>query len=276
VALVEGTAMPHVFTNGIRLSFERRGTGDRVLLIMGSSAGGRVWTMHQTPALNAAGFQAITLDNRGVPPSDVPPGRYSLADMVADTRGVIEALDAGPCRLIGVSLGALIAQELAIDHPEIVHSAVLLATKGRSDAARRAHARAAQALAESGVDLPKEYAAFQTVSQMLSPSTIADDREFSLWLETLEQAPVERVAPGQQWADLTDDRLPALAGVRAPCRVIAFADDLVTPPHLGREVAAAIPDCDYVEIAHAGHLGYLERPDETNRAVVEFTAHRDN
>src|ERR1700758_3596838 len=104
--------MPYVFTNGIRLAYERSGRGERGLLIMGSSAGGRAWTMHQTPALAQAGYQAITFDNRGIPPSDVPPGRYSLADMVADTKGLIEALDAAPCRLVGVSMGALIAQEL--------------------------------------------------------------------------------------------------------------------------------------------------------------------
>src|ERR1043166_2545816 len=105
--------MPHVFTNGIRLSYERSGRGERVLMIMGSSASGRAWTLHQTPALAEAGYQAITFDNRGIPPSDVPPGKYSLADLVADTRGLIEALNAAPCRIIGVSLGALIAQELA-------------------------------------------------------------------------------------------------------------------------------------------------------------------
>ncbi len=93
--------MPHVFTNGIRLAFDRHGRGERVLFIMGTSASGRVWTLHQTPALVAAGYQAITFDNRGVPPSEAPPGRYSLDDMVADTKGLIEAIGAAPCRIVG-------------------------------------------------------------------------------------------------------------------------------------------------------------------------------
>src|SRR5207302_4696971 len=103
------------------------GRGERVLLVMGSSAGGRAWTLHQTPALTAAGYQAITFDNRGIPPSDTPQGRYTLDDMVADTRGLIESLGAAPCRIVGVSLGALIAQELAIRWPELVRCAVLMA-----------------------------------------------------------------------------------------------------------------------------------------------------
>jgi pimeloyl-ACP methyl ester carboxylesterase len=263
--------MPYVFTNGIRLAYERHGKGERVLLVMGTAAGGRVWTMHQTPALVRAGFQAITFDNRGVPPSDVPPGRYALTDMVDDTKGLIESLEAAPCRVVGVSLGAVIVQELAIRHPELVRCAVLIATKSRSDVARQAYGRAHQALAESGVHLPKEAQALTSAFQMLSPSTLNDDASVSLWLETFQLfATGGDHATGQLWADDFPDRREALASVTAPCRVIAFADDLVTPPHLAAEVADAIPDCDYIEIGAAGHYGYLEQPDEVNGAIVEF------
>ena len=75
--------MPYVSTNGIRLAYERTGSGETVLMIMGQAAGGNVWTMYQVPALNEAGYKVITFDNRGLPPSDVPPGDYSLGDLVA-------------------------------------------------------------------------------------------------------------------------------------------------------------------------------------------------
>jgi pimeloyl-ACP methyl ester carboxylesterase len=66
------------------------------------------------------------------------------------------------------------------------------------------------------------------------------------------------------------DRREALRGVTVPCRVIAFADDVMSPPRLGAEVADAIPDCDLVEISRCGHLGHLERPAEVNAAIIEF------
>ncbi|MEV6868611.1 alpha/beta hydrolase [Streptosporangium subroseum] len=265
--------MPYVFTNGIRLSYERWGRGERVLLIMGSSAGGRAWTLHQTPALVQAGYQAVTFDNRGISPSDVPPGRYSLSDMVADTKGLIESLAAAPCRIVGVSLGAMIAQELAIRWPELVRCAVLIATKSRTDAARQAHSAAFQAVAESGVTLPPRFEAAMSAFQMLSPKSLNDDQTASLWLETFELfSNDKKTSTGQLWADEMPDRREALRGVTAPCRVIAFSDDLVTPPHLGAEVAEAIPDCDYVEIESCGHYGYLERPAEVNSAILEFLA----
>jgi pimeloyl-ACP methyl ester carboxylesterase len=269
--------MPYVFTNGIRLAFERFGRGERVLLIMGSSAGGRVWTLHQTPALAAAGYQAITFDNRGIPPSDVPPGRYTIEDMVADTKGLIEGIAAAPCRIIGVSLGAVIAQELAIRWPELVRCAVLMATKARSDPARIAHGRAYQALAESGVELPPDFHTSVLALQMLSPATLNDENTATLWLETIRQSTGGKdSAAGQAWAEFPGDRRKALQEVTAPCRVISFSDDLITPPHLGAEVAEAIPDCDFIEIGSCGHFGYLERPEEVNSAILEFLAKNED
>lgn len=263
--------MPFVHTNGIQISYQRSGCGEPVLLIMGSSAAGRVWSMHQTPALNRAGYETITLDNRGIPPSDAPEGDYSLADMVADTRGVIEGLDLGPCRIVGTSLGSMIAQELALGWPHLVRSAILIASRARSDAFRRAQAAADRALRESGVRIPPKYQAAKTVMEMLSPATLDDEDAAKTWLEVFELSGGGDTALGQaSVVDHLGDRREALRDIVVPCRAIAFADDLICPPHLVAEVADAIPDCDFVQIPDCGHLGYLERPEQVNSAIIEF------
>jgi pimeloyl-ACP methyl ester carboxylesterase len=190
--------------------------------------------------------------------------------MVADTKGLIEALDAAPCRIIGASLGALIAQELAISAPHLVRCAVLIATKSRSDAARAALDRVEIAMLESDIELPVDYLAATSAFRMLSSATLNNDAAASLWMETLQLSPDKDTARGQAWVDTGKDRRAALREVTVPCRVIAFADDLITPPHLAAEVAEAIPDCDFVEIPACGHFGYLERPDEVNSAITEF------
>ncbi|MFF7459281.1 alpha/beta fold hydrolase [Kitasatospora sp. NPDC008115] len=262
--------MPFADANGIRISYQSTGAGEPVLLIMGSAASGRVWTVHQTPALVRAGYRAITFDNRGVPPTDAPAGHYALADLVQDTKGLIEALGIGPCRVVGTSLGAMIAQELALTSPESVRCAVLIGTRARTDAFRLAQLRADRALLAEGVSVPPAHRAATTVLQMLSPATRDNDDEVAHWLDLFELAGDDGVAPGQAWADPDGDRREALRGVSVPCRVIAFDDDVITPPHLCAEVAEAIPDCDLVRIPRAGHIGYLERPDEVNSAVIEF------
>jgi pimeloyl-ACP methyl ester carboxylesterase len=263
--------MPYVSTNGTRLAYERTGRGERVLMIMGQAAGGNVWSMYQVPALQSAGYEVITFDNRGVPPSDVPPGDYSLADLVADTAGLIEALNAGPCRVVGTSLGALVATGLAVSRPDLVTCCALMAVRARADAVRRAVSAGERALISGGIQLPPAYEAAVSVLQMFSPATLNDDAASSTWLDIYEMSAGRRAAAsGQDAIDLTSDRREALRAVQVPCRMIAFSDDLMCPPHLCAEVAEVIPDCDYVEISSCGHLGYLERPEEVNSAIIEF------
>jgi len=263
--------MPYVSTNGIKLAYERVGHGDRVLMIMGQAAGGNVWRMYQVPALTEAGYEVITFDNRGLPPSDVPPGDYTLDDLVADTAGLIEALGAGPCRLVGTSMGAYVATELATSRPDLVTCCVLLAMRARTDAMRSALAAGERKLRQSRVQLPPAYEAPDSVLQMFSPATLNNDAAVSMWLDIYEMSATRRgAATGQDAIDLISDRREALRAVPVPCRVIAFSDDLTSPPHLCAEVADAIPDCDYIELSSCGHVGYLERPEEVNAAIIEF------
>lgn len=263
--------MAYVSTNGIRLAYERAGSGKPVLLIMGQAAGGNVWSMHQVPALVKAGYEAITFDNRGMPPSDVPPGDYSLADLVADTAGLIEALGIGPCRVVGTSMGAYIATELATHRTDLVTGCVLMATRSRADAFRRALSVGEKALAKTQARVPPAYEAALSALQMFSTTTLNDESAIRMWLDIYEVSADRREsASGQGAIDLTSDRRQFLAAVPVPCRVIGFSDDITCPPHLCAEVAQAIPDCDYVEVASCGHLGYLERPDEVNSLIIEF------
>jgi pimeloyl-ACP methyl ester carboxylesterase len=230
-----------------------------------------VWALHQVPALTEAGYEVITFDNRGIPPSDAPPGIYSLTDMVADTEGLIEALGAGPCHVVGASMGAMIAQELALSRSDLARCCVLIATRGRADATRRALAGAGRALAGGGIQLPAAYDAPTTVLQMFSPATLNDDAAVSVWLDVFEMSGGRKdAAGGQAGADLISDRRDALREITVPCRVIAFSDDLICPPHLAAEVADTIPGCDLVTVGSCGHLGFLERPAEVNAAIIEF------
>ena len=106
---------------------------------------------------------------------------------------------------------------------------------------------------------------------MFSPATLNDDAVVPMWLDVYEMSAGRA---GQRLTDEAGIDLRATAvtqrTVPVPCRAIAFSDDLMCPPHLVAEVAEAIPDCDYVEIRRCGHVGYLERPDEVNSAIIEF------
>lgn len=95
--------------------------------------------------------------------------------MVADTAALIETLDIAPARVVGVSMGAFIAQELMVVAPELVSSAVLMATRGRLDRARQFFNKAEAELYDSGVQLPPTYDARARLLENFSRKTLNDD-----------------------------------------------------------------------------------------------------
>jgi pimeloyl-ACP methyl ester carboxylesterase len=263
--------MPIAAVNGIKLSYEEHGAGEPVVLVSGTGAGGRVWTSYQVPALTSAGFQVITIDNRGVPPTQTSGEAFTTADMAADIAGLLEALGLGPCRAVGHSLGGVVVGDLMLTRPELVTQAVLVASRGRSDALRAALSAAEADLLDSGITLPPRYAAAMHAMHYLSPQTLNDDQRVRDWLDLFEVSPVNAaVRHAQRGLDDTGDRLESYRKVTCPCLVIGFADDLIVPPHLCRELAGRIPGSHYVQVAGCGHYGYLERPDPVNSLVIDF------
>jgi pimeloyl-ACP methyl ester carboxylesterase len=192
---------------------------------------------------------------------------------VADTAELIEKVIGGPARLVAMSMGAFIAQELMLTRPDLVHQAVLMGTRGRLDDTRKAFRAADLALAESGVEIPAAYAAKVRVLENFSPKTI-NSPEIGEWLEVFAAFPLRRT-PGwraQLTVAPTENRLMAYRSIGVETLVIGFGDDTITPPALGKEVGEALPNGRYIQIANAGHLGFLERPDAVNRAMLEFFA----
>ena len=257
--------------NGIELNVQTEGSGDLVVLIMGTGSPGRVWRAYQVPALVKAGYRVAYFDNRGIRPSSECADGFRIDDMVADTAALIEHLG-GPAHVIGTSLGARITQELALAHPSLVRSAVMMATAGRPEPVHVAWAQALCDLYDKGAEVPLAFYAAASVSRNLSPATLADASAARDWLQMYEFAGSSLGAGDRAQLALSDyePRLEAYRAISVRSMVIGFADDLVLPPRLSREVADAIPGARYVEVADCGHIGYLERPDEINRLLVEF------
>lgn len=255
------------------LAYEDRGSGDPVLFIAGQGGVGRTWALHQVPAFLAAGYRTITFDNRGVG-ATADSDDFTTETMVADTAALIEQLGVGPVRIVAVSMGSFIAQELMLARPELVSQAALLATRGRHDVTREFFREAEEHLERSGVEVPAVYSAKLRLLENFSPKTLNNDKAAADWIDTFTMWPA-KTTPGvraQYRVAPQHDRLPAYRSITTPVLVIGFADDLVMPPHLGAEVARALPNGQYREIADTGHLGFLERPDAVNSAVLEFFA----
>ena len=248
----------------MNLAYDDRGKGKPVLFIAGHGGAGRTWHLHQVPEFVRAGYRAITFDNRGIGATENATG-FGTEQMVADTAALIEKLDLAPVRIVGLSMGSYIAQELMLARPELVDSTVLMATRGRADATREFFHRAEQVMLAAGVEIPAIYDAKIRLLENFSPKTLIE--MFTMW--------PTKVTPGfrsQMDASPSTNRLPAYTAIQHRVLVIGFADDVLLPAHLGREVADALPNGRYLEIPDAGHLGFLERPQEVNAALLDFFA----
>jgi pimeloyl-ACP methyl ester carboxylesterase len=266
--------MPTASVNGISLNYQVKGTGQLVVLIMGTGSPGRVWGLHQVPALVSAGYRVCTFDNRGIAPSTESANGIQISDLVADTAGLITHLNEGPAFVAGTSMGSRVAQELALARPELVRKAVFMAGHGRLDQFQKTLSLGEHELDASGVTLPAKYEAALTAVMNLSPATLADPRSAADWLDLFEFTG-GAVSPGiraQRKMDHDFNRVEAYRAIRVPCLSIGFADDRMIPPYLSREVADVIPGGVYKEIPDAGHFGYLEQPDAVNKALIDFFA----
>src|ERR1700742_686939 len=175
----------------INLAYEDKGTGEPVVFIAGRGGPGRTWQPHQVPAFQAAGYRCITFDNRGVGATEDAEG-FTTQTMVADTAALIESLDAAPARIVGVSMGSFIAQELMLARPELVRSAVLMATRGRLDHARQFFRDSEAELHDSGVEPPPSYDARSRLLESFSRKTINDDEAVADWIAMFSMWPVKR------------------------------------------------------------------------------------
>ncbi|GAB0101806.1 alpha/beta fold hydrolase [Nocardia sp. JMUB6875] len=251
-----------------------KGSAPLVVMIMGTGSGGRVWELHQVPALVAAGYRVCTFDNRGIAPSFESPDGITIEDLVRDTAALIEFLGEGPALVVGQSMGSRVAQELALTRPDLVRKAVFMAGHARLDQFQKTLSLGEHELDAAGTKLPAKYEAALTAVMNLSPATMADPHAARDWLDLFEftGGPVTPGIRAQRRMDHDFDRTAAYKAISVPCLSIGFADDRLIPAYLSREVADIIPGARYQEVPDAGHFGYLEQPEAVNKILLEFFA----
>lgn len=255
---------------------------DLVVLVMGTGSPGRVWELHQVPALRSAGFRVVTFDSRGVGASTPLAGAESEAyaemtidDLVGDVAALVEHLGDGPAKVVGTSLGARVTQELTLARPDLVSRAVVMAGHARLDPLQAMLTRGEMDLFDQGVRLPSPYASAVTAALNLSRATLRSPDALRDWLDIFEFSagpPTEGQRAQLALSDQLADRSEAYRAIQVPTLVMGFADDVMIPAYLCRELTSVIPSARYTEVADTGHFGYLERPDEVNKLILEFLA----
>jgi pimeloyl-ACP methyl ester carboxylesterase len=247
------------------------GTGDPVLLIAGLSMPGAMWAP-QGKALGQQ-FRVITFDNRGVGETDLPPEPvYTMAQLADDAAALLRQLKLTRTHVVGVSMGGTIAQELALRHPELVRSLVLVSTWAKADA------RFIQVI-ESWMSLASRVPIEERYRHVFFPWVFSpaffekkDNVESAFrgalaYPHQTKAEAIERQARGIfAW---NGARVSRLGAIKVPTLVVAGKDDILTPPDFARALAKLIRRAR-LSLMPGGHSLILEQADTFNRTLVRF------
>jgi 3-oxoadipate enol-lactonase len=262
--------MPYVrATDGIRLHYGVTGRpgGPPVVLIQGLGADKHLWTL-QRLAL-ARRYRTIALDNRGAGRSDKPYGTYSLEQMADDTAAVLDHAGVDDAHVVGASMGGVIAQLIALRHPERVRSLTLACTSCRHHAWRRELlAEWAETAQLEGMGAMTHRAARWTIG----PRSFRRISPAIGWLGPLALSRPPHAFTAQVGAILavSDDIGEQLEQISVPTLVMVGNQDILTPRGDAEELAERIPTAELVVISGAAHGFMVEHATTFNRILLEF------
>lgn len=260
-------------SGGVRIGYELRGRLHRrrpwLVLIQGMGLDRHGWG--RVPGKLRRRFRLVLVDNRGCGRSDRPAGSFTVADMAGDVVAVLDAAGVRRAHVLGVSLGGMVAQELAIRHPERVDGLVLACTTPGWPFAYPMPAPSVRLIAATA-RLPAEAAWRRHMENALSARTVRDQPELVERLLARQGSLLAdsgtlsaQAAAGARYAG----RLRQ-AGIQARTLVLHGGADTVVDPRNGRLLAARIPRAELRIFPGLGHLFFWEEPDSFAAAVTSF------
>jgi 3-oxoadipate enol-lactonase len=261
--------VPSVRVGDIDVHYVEAGMGEPLLLIMGFGGDHTAWAF-QTGAF-ARRYRVVAFDNRGAGQTSAPDQPYTTAMMAADARGLMDALGIDRAHVIGVSMGGMIAQELALAHPQRVRSLHLGCTFARADAYMLALNAAWR---DMRIGLGRDQTLRTLALWLFAPTTYAERPDLvEMLLQNALANPYPQSVAGflrQGEAIATHDAIDRLEAIRCPTLVSVAEDDILTPPRFSRDIAKRIPGAELRVVPGAGHCYFLERPDTFNEISLDF------
>jgi pimeloyl-ACP methyl ester carboxylesterase len=262
--------MPRLRVGNVELHHEVRGEGPPILFIMGWRANLDWWPPEMMASL-AQHHQLILFDNRGAGRTGDPGGAVSMEKMADDAAALLAALGHARADVCGVSMGGMIAQELALRHPEVVDRLVLISTHcGKRGAPPTEDMRRARRRAMLRPWKIEENLAYMLFSRDLP---VEDPQRWAEFVKVVQGAPASAWASVKQFRAImkhdTWDRLPSIG---AKTLVMTGDRDLMVAPGNADILASRIPRARLVKLAGASHAILRDRVSEVTGLVGDFLA----
>ena len=261
--------MPTVSVHGHDLHYLRRGEGEPLLLIMGMSGTHLSWG---DPFLDelARDFEVITYDHRGVGRSSRVDGPFTLVELADDAAALLGELGIERAHVTGVSMGGMVAQELALRHPERVRTLVIGCSYAGGEGSALTGPATAQRLAEGWFSGDQERALRTGWEINVSRAFARRSDEYERWKEHVLALRVPlAVIQLQLQAIAPHDTSARLGEISVPTLVVHGTEDEMLPAANSRVIASRIPGARLEELEGVGHLFWWEQPERSAELIRE-------
>lgn len=256
--------MPTLTTASGTIRYETDGDPSRSAVVLSNSLGTNLDLWEPQAAALAERFHVVRYDSRGHGRSSSPAGPYTMSDLAGDVVALLDHLEIERAHVVGISIGGLTGQYLAVEHPDRVDRLVVANTAAKIGDPQAWYDRAA--LVESaGIGAIAD----GVVEKWLTPDHAAEHPELVGRLRDMLLATDDAGYAATCHVLAETDLRDRLAEIAAPTLAIGATGDLPTPPSVTRDIAAAVPDARYVEVT-AAHISNVEAPERFTEAVLDF------
>jgi pimeloyl-ACP methyl ester carboxylesterase len=257
-----------VDNQAVKIYWDELGSGEPLLLINGLGTSSHSW--HRSRPVFANNYRTIALDNRGVGRSDVPAGIYSIESMAADANAVLDAAGVETAHVFGVSLGGMIAQELALRHPQRVRSLILGCTTASEPTGPYSvppEPGVLMALMRRSASAEESNEAFRPLLYDAGTPRERVDEDMAIrvrWHPTAQgyMGQLQGVSGWDAYSRLGDIRVPTLVIHGENDRLIPCANAGILAERIARAQLALNPE--------AGHVFWTDQPDAVHERIFAF------
>ena len=255
--------------NGHDLHFEQRGDGEPLLLIMGMSGTHLTWGEPWLELL-ARDFALTVYDHRGVGRSSRTEPGYTIADLADDAAGLLDVLGLDSAHVLGISMGGMVAQELALRHPRRVRTLTLGCTYAGGEGGMLTQQATAEKLTASLQSGDRERALRTGWEVNVSAGFAQGEEDYAAFREAALALPVPLpVIMAQAQAIGGHDTSTRLGDIAAPTLVVHGTEDEMLPVQNAHAIAERIPGARLEILEGVGHLFWIEQPQRSAALIRE-------